>query len=58
MTARSSSSGRQPSLVWRDAAVVMNGRIVDKFVGRKDVKGLVYLGDRVSFRYYDMCRER
>jgi ABC-type transport system substrate-binding protein len=45
-------------LLWRDAAVVVNGRIVDKFVGRKDVKGFVYLGDRVSFRYYDMYRER
>jgi peptide/nickel transport system substrate-binding protein len=45
-------------LVWRDAAVVVNGRIVDKFVARKDVKGFVYLGDRVSFRYYDMYRER
>jgi peptide/nickel transport system substrate-binding protein len=45
-------------LVWRDAAVVVNGRIIDKFVARKDVKGFVYLGDRVSFRYYDMYRER
>jgi peptide/nickel transport system substrate-binding protein len=45
-------------LVWKDAAVVVNGRIVDKFVARKDVKGFVYLGDRVSFRYYDMYRER
>jgi peptide/nickel transport system substrate-binding protein len=45
-------------LVWRDAALVVNGRIIDKFVARKDVKGFVYLGDRVSFRYYDMYRER
>jgi ABC-type transport system substrate-binding protein len=45
-------------LVWRDAAVVVNGRIVDKFVARKDIKGFVYLGDRVSFRYYDMSREK
>jgi len=45
-------------LVWRDAALIVNGRIVDKFVARKDVKGFVYLGDRVSFRYYDMYRER
>ena len=45
-------------LVWKDAAVVVNGRIVDKFVARKDVKGFVYLGDRVSFRYYDMYREK
>jgi peptide/nickel transport system substrate-binding protein len=45
-------------LVWKDAALVVNGRIVDKFVGRKDVKGFVYQGDRVSFRYYDMYRER
>jgi len=45
-------------LVWRDAALIVNGRIVDKFVARKDVKGFVYLGDRVSFRYYDMHRER
>jgi len=37
-------------LVWRDAALIVNGRIVDKFVTRKDVKGFVYLGDRVSFR--------
>jgi peptide/nickel transport system substrate-binding protein len=45
-------------IVWKDPAVVVNGRIVDKFVARKDVKGFVYLGDRVSFRYYDMYRER
>ena len=45
-------------LVWRDAALIVHGRIVDKFVARKDVKGFVYLGDRVSFRYYDMYRER
>jgi peptide/nickel transport system substrate-binding protein len=45
-------------MVWKDAALVVNGRIVDKFVARKDVKGFVYLGDRVSFRYYDMYRER
>jgi ABC-type transport system substrate-binding protein len=45
-------------IVWRDPALVVNGRIVDKFVARKDVKGFVYLGDRVSFRYYDMYRER
>jgi peptide/nickel transport system substrate-binding protein len=45
-------------LVWKDAALVVNGRIVDKFVGRKDVKGFLYQGDRVSFRYYDMYRER
>jgi peptide/nickel transport system substrate-binding protein len=45
-------------LVWKDAAVVVNGRIIDKFVARKDVKGFVYLGDRVSFRYYDMYREK
>jgi peptide/nickel transport system substrate-binding protein len=45
-------------IVWRDPAVVVNGRIVDKFAARKDVKGFVYLGDRVSFRYYDMYRER
>ncbi|MGH7334027.1 MAG: ABC transporter substrate-binding protein [Candidatus Rokuibacteriota bacterium] len=45
-------------VVWRDAALIVNGRIVDKFVTRKDVKGFVYLGDRVSFRYYDMYRER
>ncbi len=45
-------------LVWRDAGLIVNGRIVDKFVARKDVKGFVYLGDRVSFRYYDMYRER
>ena len=43
--------------MWKDPAAV-NGRIVDKFVARKDVKGFVYLGDRVSFRYYDMYRER
>ena len=45
-------------LVWKDAALIVNGRIIDKFVARKDVKGFVYLGDRVSFRYYDMYRER
>jgi len=45
-------------LVWRDAALIVNGAIIDKFVARKDVKGFVYLGDRVSFRYYDMYRER
>ena len=45
-------------LVWRDAGLVVNGRIVDKFVARKDVKGFIYQGDRVSFRYYDMYRER
>ena len=45
-------------IVWKDVAVVVNGRIVDKLVGRKDVKGFVYLGDRISFRYYDMYRER
>lgn len=36
--------------MWRAAALIVNGRIVDKFVTRKDVKGFVYLGDRVSFR--------
>ena len=45
-------------IVWRDPALMVNGRIVDKSVARKDVKGFVYLGDRVSFRYYDMYRER
>jgi len=45
-------------IVWKDAALIVNGRIVDKFVARKDVKGFVYQGDRVSFRYYDMYRER
>ena len=45
-------------MVWKDPAVVVNGRIADKFVARKDVKGFVYLGDRISFRYYDMYRER
>jgi len=45
-------------MVWKDAALVVNGRIVDKFVARKEVKGFVYQGDRVSFRYYDMYRER
>ena len=38
-------------LLWKDAAVVVNGRIVDKIVTRKDVKGFVYQGDRISFRY-------
>jgi ABC-type transport system substrate-binding protein len=51
-------SRQAAELVWRDAALIVNGRIVDKFVARKDVKGFVYLGDRVSFRYYDMYRER
>jgi hypothetical protein len=45
-------------LVWKDAAVVVNGRIVDKIVMRKDVKGFVYEGDRISYRYWDMYRER
>lgn len=45
-------------LVWKDAALVVNGRIIDKFVTRKDLKGFVYLGDRISYRYYDMYRER
>jgi peptide/nickel transport system substrate-binding protein len=45
-------------LVWRDAAVVVNGRIVDKIVTRKDVKGFIYQGDRISYRYWDMYRER
>jgi peptide/nickel transport system substrate-binding protein len=57
--ARESALDRQAAeMVWRDPAVVVNGRIVDKFVARKDVKGFVYLGDRISFRYYDMYRER
>jgi peptide/nickel transport system substrate-binding protein len=51
-------SRQAAELVWRDAALIVNGRIVDKFVARTDVKGFVYLGDRVSFRYYDMYRER
>jgi ABC-type transport system substrate-binding protein len=51
-------SRKAAELVWRDAALVVNGRIVDKFVSRKDVKGFTYLGDRVSFRYYDFYRER
>jgi len=45
-------------MVWKDAAVVVNGRIVDKIVMRKDVKGFVYEGDRISYRYWDMYRER
>lgn len=45
-------------LVWRDPAIVVNGRIVDKLVMRKDVKGFIYMGDRISYRYYDMYRER
>ena len=45
-------------LVWKDAAIVVNGRIVDKIVTRKDVKGFVYQGDRISYRYWDMFRER
>jgi peptide/nickel transport system substrate-binding protein len=45
-------------LLWKDAAVVVNGRIVDKIVTRKDVKGFVYQGDRISYRYWDMSRER
>jgi peptide/nickel transport system substrate-binding protein len=49
---------RAAEIVWRDAAVIVNGRIVDKLVSRKDVKGFTYLGDRVSFRWYDMYRER
>jgi peptide/nickel transport system substrate-binding protein len=56
---RETALNRQAAeLVWKDPAVVVNGRIVDKFVARKDLKGFVYLGDRVSFRYYDMYRER
>lgn len=56
---REAALNRQAAeIVWRDPAVIVNGRIVDKFVARKDVKGFVYLGDRVSFRYYDMYRER
>jgi len=45
-------------LLWKDAAVVVNGRIVDKIVTRKDVKGFIYEGDRISYRYCDMSRER
>jgi peptide/nickel transport system substrate-binding protein len=45
-------------VVWKDAAVVVNGRIVDKIVTRKDLKGFIYMGDRISYRYYDMSRER
>ena len=45
-------------LLWKDAAVVVNGRIVDKIVTRKDVKGFIYQGDRISYRYWDMSRER
>jgi len=45
-------------LVWKDAAIVVNGRIVDKIVTRKDVKGFIYQGDRISYRYWDMSRER
>jgi peptide/nickel transport system substrate-binding protein len=45
-------------IVWKDAALVVNGRIVDKIVLRKDVKGYIYLGDRISYRYYEMSRER
>jgi peptide/nickel transport system substrate-binding protein len=45
-------------LVWKDPAVVVNGRIVDKIVTRKDVKGFIYMGDRISYRYYEMYRER
>ena len=56
---REAALNRQAAeIVWKDPAAVVNGRIVDKFVARKDVKGFVYLGDRVSFRYYDMYRER
>lgn len=51
-------SRQAAELVWRDAAVVVNGSIVDKFVSRRDVKGFTYLGDRISFRWYDMYRER
>jgi peptide/nickel transport system substrate-binding protein len=45
-------------LLWKDAAAVVNGRIVDKIVTRKDVKGFIYEGDRISYRYWDMYRER
>jgi peptide/nickel transport system substrate-binding protein len=45
-------------LLWTDAAVVVNGRIVDKIVTRKNVKGFIYEGDRISYRYWDMSRER
>ena len=45
-------------ILWKDAAVVVNGRIVDKIVTRKDVKGFIYEGDRISYRYWDMSRER
>jgi peptide/nickel transport system substrate-binding protein len=45
-------------MVWKDAVVVVNGRIVDKIVTRRDVKGVVYQGDRISYRYWDMYRER
>jgi ABC-type transport system substrate-binding protein len=45
-------------MLWKDAAVVVNGRIVDKIVTRKDVKGFIYEGDRISYRYWDMSRER
>jgi ABC-type transport system substrate-binding protein len=56
---REAALNRQAAaIVWKDPAAVVNGRIVDKFAARKDVKGFVYLGDRVSFRYYDMYRER
>jgi peptide/nickel transport system substrate-binding protein len=43
-------------MVWRDAAVVVNGRIVDKIVTRRDLKGFIYMGDRISYRYYEMSR--
>lgn len=43
-------------MVWKDAAVVVNGRIVDKIVTRKDIKGFIYMGDRISYRYYEMSR--
>ena len=56
--ASSASSARPRSSLWKDAAVVVNGRIVDKIVTRKDVKGFVYQGDRISYRYWDMFRER
>ena len=46
------------ALLWTDAAVVVNGRIVDKIVTRKTVKGFIYQGDRISYRYWDMFRER
>ena len=45
-------------LLWKDAAIVVNGRIVDKIAMRKDVKGFIYEGDRISYRYWDMFRER